>query len=116
MKFFITLLSILLVSVVVTTQEEISSELQTQIDSIEEITSDIRDLEEQEPIALNFPTRDELRIFLIEELEEQLAPEIIIQEMHFYTAFDLLEPDLDILNYYLDLYESQIAGFYDPEN
>ncbi|MCU0511648.1 MAG: hypothetical protein MUE40_03665 [Anaerolineae bacterium] len=93
----------------------ISPALQTYLETLEEITVGIRGLAALEPVALEFPTRDELLDYLTQQLDEALDEETVTQAMAFYTAFDFLPADLDLRATYLELYGQQVAGFYDTE-
>lgn len=93
----------------------ISPDLLEQLQEIESDTSSIRELDALEPVELNFPTRDALRIYLEELLTLSLDDETAAQAERFYIAFGFLEPDTDLRLLYLDLYAQQIGGFYDTE-
>ncbi len=93
----------------------ISPELEENMEAIEEYTSELRELEELEPLAREFPTRQEVIDYLQATFDADLPDEIAEREAQFYVAFDLLPADIDLRDLYLELLGSQVAGFYDPE-
>ncbi|NWG16402.1 MAG: hypothetical protein HXY41_07180 [Chloroflexi bacterium] len=98
--------------------QDISLALEEHLDSIEQVSSQLRGLEALESVAHRFPDRADLRAYLERELNLQLDEETILRETQFYIAFDLLPPDVDLLQVYLDFYNSPagVAGFYDTES
>ena len=120
MKRLVILILIVLFSNPVLAQNEgessdISPELSVQLDLLEAETSNLRGLVEKEDVIRRFPTRDDLILYLEGLFEEELTDDVLAQEMAFYSAFDFVEPDLDLYATYLELYSEQIAGFYDSE-
>jgi hypothetical protein len=93
----------------------ISPELEASMEAIEEYTSALRELDELEPLAREFPTRPEVIDYLQRTFDADLPEEIAEREVQFYVAFDLLPADTDLRTLYLELLGSQVAGFYDPE-
>lgn len=115
-KRWIWVLSVLVMTGgLIQAQEAISPTLGTVISQLEATTHSIRQLDALEDVDLNFPTRDDLRVYLETELAEQLPDELALSETLFYRAFDFLPDDVDLRQLYLDLYAAQVAGFYDPE-
>jgi hypothetical protein len=94
----------------------ISPALEAHLDSLEQFTTEIRGLPTLEEVELFFPTAEELKAFLEEELETSLTDEVLHEAMAFYTAFDFLPPDTDLLEIIMALYEDQVAGFYNTDN
>ncbi len=113
-RVLMILISVLVISSV-QAQETVSPELRTQLDEIEEITSDIRGLEPLEETIIDFPSTDELEAFLIIEFDEQYGEEEFADDLLFYVALDLMQPDIDLEEILIDFLLSQVAGFYDPE-
>lgn len=116
--FSLCLLSGTLLFIPVSTAQEtvtIDPALTEQMDEIEQVTSDIRGLELLESIERRFPTREEVQEYLRETLDSSLPEHEIQRYVQFYAAFELLPPDIDLRNVYLELLGSQVAGYYDPE-
>lgn len=93
---------------------DLSPELEQQFSEMNETTTSLRGLELINPLDLRFPTRPEVREYLEGALEETLTEEQTAEYNAFYTAYEFLSPDADIRNIVLDLYEQQVAGYYDP--
>lgn len=118
MRRLLFLLILLLSLIPITAQDEplsISPALQAQIEELEATTTRLRGLAELSDVSLVFPTREDVRAYLENAFDIALTDEIMAQETAFYTAFDFISPDLDLREFYLNLYEQQVAGFYDTE-
>lgn len=91
------------------------AETAATMDLIESQVATLRGLEPLEPVTRTVYTRDDLRQFLIQELDEDMPPEEARQTVVEMAAFDLVPLDLDLRTLMEDLYTEQIAGFYDPK-
>jgi hypothetical protein len=96
-------------------QDEISPALTEQLEEIEDYTSQARELDELKPVERVFPGRQEAIDYVLQLYAEEIPPDEAQRLALLYEAFDLLPPDTDYLNVYLDLLSAQIGGFYDPE-
>lgn len=100
---------------VVQAQDVISPVLEEQLIALEDATQTIRGLEALESVERVFPTREET----IAYLEDIYARDLPIEEAEraeaFYQALGFFTPEIDLLDVYLTLLGSQVAGFYDPE-
>ncbi len=98
--------------------QDISPALEAHLEAVEQAAARLRGLEALEPVEHRFPTRADVRAYLERELNIQLDEETIRRETQFYIAFDLLPPDVDLLQVYLDFYNSPagVAGFYDTKS
>jgi hypothetical protein len=96
-------------------QETIAPELAEEIDGLENATETVRGLESSEEIALAFPSREEVGDYLEESFEEYYTPEIVAEEMSFYSAFGFIPADYDLVAGLTELYSGQVAGYYDTE-
>ncbi len=93
----------------------ISPELETHMEAIEAYTSELRELDELEPLVRQFPTRREVIDYLQETFAADLPDEVAERETQFYIAFDMLPEGTNLRDVYLELLGSQVAGFYDPD-
>ena len=93
----------------------ITPELEAHMEAIEDYTSELRELEELEPLAREFPTRQEVVDYLQATFDADLPDEIAEREVQFYVAFDFLPEGTNLRDIYLELLGSQVAGFYDPD-
>ena len=105
--------SLLMIALVATAQD-ISPELENQVETLEASTIEIRDLDALQPVIRRFPTKAEAIQEIQRILEDELPPEEADRQTRFYVAFDFIEPDVDYIAAYLDALESQLGGFYDP--
>jgi hypothetical protein len=76
---------------------------------------EIRGLQPIMPVQATFLTPAELRLRLEADFEEDYSLEEARQDAIVYSAFDFLDRDFDLYNFWLDLYSEQIAGFYDTD-
>ena len=75
----------------------------------------MRGLEFKQPIAPRLLTPDALRERIRRQFEQEWPPEKARALALTLTAFDLLDPDTDLYQLYLDLLTEQVGGLYDPE-
>jgi ABC-type Zn uptake system ZnuABC Zn-binding protein ZnuA len=90
--------------------------LQANLDTLASTAENLRELELTAKISLHFPTRDELKVYLDEQLDIALTPEAIAESTRFYVAFGFLSPDVDLRALYDNFYNNQVGGFYDSES
>lgn len=95
---------------------DISPLLLEQLESLDVLTSEMRELETLTSVDKYFPTPEELSAFVYNDVAEELTDEVIREATLFYRGLDFVDADFDLLNTYLALLEDQIAGFYDPES
>ena len=116
MKFLIVFILLLFGTLFASAQDsDISPELQVELDAIEGDTITIRGLDQLAESALRFPTKADLVVYLQNEFETELPPELLESEMLFYRAFDFIPAGTDLESLLIEFYSDQIAGFYDPE-
>ena len=77
-------------------------------------TEKVRGLKAEEPLAPVYQTEDELREYMISQLDD-VSDEDFKNELGLYTILGFAPKDFDLRQFYVDLYTEQIAGFYDPE-
>ena len=73
--------------------------------------SAIRGLYPTEPIIPQFKTRQDLAVYLAENLEEEFDEVLKTQEV--LRLLELIPADADLTELLLELYSEQVAGFYD---
>ncbi|MEX2180771.1 MAG: hypothetical protein WD771_01895 [Gemmatimonadaceae bacterium] len=66
------------------------------------------------PPRLELRDRDQVREFLEQQFNEQLAPLELAGIERAYKLFGLLPDSLDLRRFLLDLLTEQVAGYYDP--
>ncbi len=114
------LVLLVLVGLHVSAQEEtapfaITPELSANMDSIEAATVAIRELEPLRAVERRFPTREQVRAYLLDSVAGEDNERIYREASQFYIAFDLLPPGTDLLALYLDFLSQQVGGYYDTE-
>lgn len=79
-----------------------------------EETEKVRGLKSTEKLTPTYQTEEELREYLIEQLDE-VSDEELADELLLYNVLGFAPKDFDLRQFYVDMYTEQIAGFYDPE-
>jgi len=92
-------------------EARVTTGLEALLDQIEAEVSQLRELSFLEEVDCQFITRDELREWLLEDLEEDIEEINVTQEL--FVFLDLMEEGQDLYNILLGLYSEQIIGFYD---
>ena len=84
-------------------------------DAIEAQVLELRGLE---PVDVKRETIDEeaLKAFNVESFDEDNPPDYVAASERVYKAFGLIEPDQSLRQLFLDLIDSQVAGFYKPDD
>jgi hypothetical protein len=92
-----------------------SAEADAIYDAIEAQVVEMRGLE---PVDVKRQTIDTeaLKAFNLRTFDEDNPPEYIAANERVYMAFGLLPPDQSLKQLYLDLIDSQVAGFYRPDD
>jgi hypothetical protein len=81
---------------------------------IERGVARIRELPLKEEVPMEVKGAGELRAFLREELDREYSKEDLAGMGRAYERMGLLPPSIDLGEKLLELYGSQVAGFYDP--
>lgn len=66
-------------------------------------------------IPMKTMTRDDVRAYLIRQMEEEMPAGLLEEEERLYRTLGLLPAGLDLKAFLLDLYTEQAGGFYDPK-
>jgi len=92
-----------------------SAEADAIYDAIEAQVVEMRGLE---PVDVKRETIDTeaLKAFNVRTFDEDNPPDYIAANERLYKAFGLLPPDQSLKQLYLDLIDSQVAGFYRPDD
>jgi len=96
-------------------QELSEAEIQAIMDQIQAQVSALRQLEARGDFKRALLTPEELRERVINDFLKDYTQEEASHDTRALAAFGLLEADFDLLNFLLELYSEQIAGFYDRE-
>jgi hypothetical protein len=82
---------------------------------IEQEVIALRGLPEERPVERRFLTRDELRAYIVAEMEKESTPADYRHSAQELWLLGLGPQDLDLQTLFVDMQTEQIAGFYDPE-
>lgn len=84
------------------------SEIQSKVEGIRGIRAD-------KQIPCNFMSEEDLKEKLITDLNEDRDPEEEENTEKIMRMLKLIDDDMNLYDFYVDLYSEQVAGFYDPE-
>ena len=84
-----------------------------QMDKIQEQVSDIRGLKMNTELKRAMMSSAELQDVVMNDFFKDYTPEEAQQDVDVLSALGLLETDFDLLQFYIDLYSEQIAGYFD---
>lgn len=85
-----------------------------RFEDIQERLSRTRGLPFLRSVPVSVVRSKEVRSYLLEELGREMPPEKLHNLARVYSRLKLLDPDDDLRGAILDLYQDQVAGFYDP--
>ena len=77
-------------------------------------TEKVRGLSSSEKLSPTYQSADELREYLVSQLDE-VTDEEFADELLLYNVLGFAPKDFDLRQFYIDMYTEQIAGFYDPD-
>jgi hypothetical protein len=93
----------------------ISADIAAQMDKIQEQVVELRGLEPAGTFTRALLTSDQLRVKVKDDFLKDYTPEDAQKDVIVLSALGLLEPDFDMLTFYVDLLSEQVAGYYDNE-
>ena len=89
---------------------------QQEVEEVLGQTVEIRGLTASPDVKVDYLSTPELRAKILQDFEEENPEEEVQDAQEIMVMLGFIEPDLDLLQLYIDLYTEQIAGFYDPED
>jgi hypothetical protein len=93
--------------------EGLAEEMRREIAELVAITEELRGLTFLQPPTITVVTHDELEARVRESIESDI--EDLPADEALLRVLGLIDPELDLLQLYLDLYGEQVAGYYDGE-
>ena len=93
----------------------LSSEIVTQMAEIESQVVRLRGLQPTGPVGRELLSPEQLHQHVLDEFLADYTQQEAEDDARALALLGLLAPDFDIYTLYLDLYDEQIAGFYDDE-
>jgi hypothetical protein len=97
-------------------QSDLPPNIARQMDAIQSEVVRLRDLQPKGAVNRALLTPDQLRQKVIDDFLKDYSPEEAANDTISLSAFGLLEPDFDLLDFYIELYSEQVAGFYDDQD
>lgn len=95
---------------------DVSPALIAAVDTLMPKLEVLSGLKKLRPVTLSEQTREELRGYVEQRLDEELPPKELEGIRGTYVALGLIPDTLDIRSLLLDLYQEQVAGYYDPKS
>jgi hypothetical protein len=92
-----------------------NAEFRATADEVLRQVSEITGLKLLTPLKKTLRSRDEIRAYVIREMDEEKKPAERYAEARSAEAFGLLPKGFDLDNFMIDLLTEQIAGLYDPK-
>lgn len=92
-----------------------NAEFSAAADEVLQQVSEITGLKLVTPLKKTLRSRDEIRAYVIREMDEEKNPAERYAEARSAEAFGLLPKGFDLDNFMVDLLTEQIAGLYDPK-
>jgi hypothetical protein len=93
----------------------IDPDVQEQMDEIEDQVVELRGLQPTGSVDRMLLTSEDLRQRVLDEFLEDYTPEEARDDARVLSLLGLLDADFDLLDFYTDLYNEQVAGYYDDE-
>ena len=93
----------------------ISSEASASMEEIEQQVVELRGLHPNRPSDRTLLSPGHLRQRVIDDFLEDYTPEEARDDARVLALLGLLNPEFDLLDFYLELYSEQVAGYYDDE-
>jgi hypothetical protein len=90
-------------------------EILAQMDEIEAQVMEMRGLRSTAPVPRTLLSNEELRQRVLDDFLADYSEEEARDDVRVLALLGLIDPNFDLLSFYLDLYTEQIAGFYDDE-
>jgi hypothetical protein len=92
------------------------TDVRAEIDAIVAQVPRLRQLEPQRDVPFEFVTREQFQVDLQDLIDEETDPEELATEERLLKRLGLLPEDIDLREAILELYGSQVAAFYRPDN
>lgn len=91
------------------------TELMSLARRVQERVAKLRELSFKKTIRFEMTTKDKVRAYLLQSINEQYRPGELEQEGLAWKALGLVPQELDYRAFMLALYEEQVGGYYDPK-
>lgn len=95
--------------------DEISTEIEREMDELQQQVIELRGLQSSQPVERSLLTPDQLREKVINDFFEDYSEEEALEDTIVFLAFNLIDPDFELYDFFVDLYSEQVVGYYDDE-
>src|SRR5580658_9256172 len=92
-----------------------NSEFTAAADEVLQQVSEITGLKQLTPVKKTLRSREEIRAYVLREMDDEKSPAERYAEARSTEAFGLIPKGFDLDNFMVDLLTEQIAGLYDPK-
>jgi hypothetical protein len=116
MRRIAPLILLLCMSATACNGQDVDPSLSATVDSMLPKLEVLAGLKKLRPVALSEQTRDQLRSYIEQRLSEEMPPAELEGIRKTYVALGLVPDSLNIKALLLDLYQEQVAGYYDPSS
>ena len=89
--------------------------IQRAVDDLRPVVAKLRGLPWKQPVEAAVMTREELRAYMLTEMEKEVTPAEWARDTRILHRLGLLKPDEDPKQLVLHMYQSAVAGFYSPD-
>lgn len=97
------------------TQGKVDEETAREMDEIQDQVIEIRALPALHSVQRSLLTPEQLRETVISDFLKDYTREDASDDAVVLSAFNLLDPEFDLYDFFIDLYSEQVAGYYDDE-
>jgi hypothetical protein len=110
------LIAVLVTASVSPAQEGSEQEALTKkVGEIQKEVAKIRGKNFKKDVPVGMKDREELKKFVLEEMEKETPDEVVRRTQKVLEKFGLIKKETDLKKILVDVYIEQVAGFYDPE-
>jgi hypothetical protein len=95
--------------------DDISAEIEREMDELQQQVIELRGLQSLRPVERSLLTSEQLREKVISDFFEDYSEEEAFGDAVVLAAFNLLDQDFDLYDFFIELYSEQVAGYYDDE-
>ncbi|MDA1195627.1 MAG: hypothetical protein O2894_10640 [Planctomycetota bacterium] len=92
-----------------------TARIQKAVDELIPVVSKLRGLEWKKPVPAAVLSREELRAYMLSELDKETTPEEWAADTRILKRLGLLGPKEDLKDMVLSMFQAAVAGFYNPE-
>ena len=94
---------------------EEQARIQQAVDDLRPVVAKLRGLEWKRPVKAAVMTREDLRKYMLSELDKETTPEEWDQDTRILQRVGLLKEGEDLKDMVLTMFQSAVAGFYNPK-